>query len=549
MKKPLQILPFLLFIFLIQPKVFFGQVLEKVQPFPNAGQSGNEFVELNGKLYFTLTDSIISHPRIWVTDGTDTGTHIFFPTNNSQKLSPKFLHVYNNKLFFTAWMEGHSMQLWVYDENADSCSVLKYDSIVGGDIGITHYSELNNILYYHIDTRNIYGTDGTPNGTFQLTQGNGIFSGIEKYNNELYFSQYDTSGYELRKSNGSPLNVSLVKDIDPTNKHNIFICGVVNNKFLFYANDSIHGYELWATNGTGLGTYLIKDCNPKGDIQNLTYSNFHSIVADNSLYFIVNELDTILPCCGNTVNTYLWSTDGTAINTTKRDSINLHPGGYYEFDFFVMGNKLFFHKTLNGTDSFYVKQLDTGKFYNLTADCPNLPTLPLHQYFNYYNIGRYANEIDGRLYYSTPYTNGLVATDGSCMNTNIYNVNPNITAYIADRSQMYKFKNAIYLIANFDGTGLWRLRDVGLRNENVSAALSIDLYPIPAQKALQLDVRRNMEGSNLYYSITNMLGQSIATGMFTSTIALDVSAFTSGLYTLNVTNAIGEQWSRRFVKE
>jgi ELWxxDGT repeat protein len=407
-----------------------AQVLEKVKYLNYFAGKGNEFVEYKGKLYFTVLDSAKSDYWLWVSDGTDTGTHVFYPQNNDY-LSAKFLHVFNDKLFFVGWQQGYGFQLWVSDGNADSTKVLYTDSFNEvGSIGFTRYCELNNKLYYTIDGKNIYGTDGSKGGTFLLTKTDNNFAGLVKYKNELYFSNNDSLGNELRKSDGTPLNVSIVKDIDPTNSSYPLICGVVNNRLLFYANDSIHGYELWATNGTDTGTYLIKDCNPKGDIEDRNFYGFHSIVAGNKLFFAVQQRDTILPCCSYISNLNLWATDGTSAGSAPFNSIKLYNGFYYtDKDFIILNNKLFFYEENNiSLDSFYYTRTDTIETYNLTANCSNFPAIPTYQNSNYHNFGFYANEIDGKLYYSEYYNHGLAVTDGTCLGTTVYSAKPDYIA-------------------------------------------------------------------------------------------------------------------------
>ncbi|WP_027381969.1 ELWxxDGT repeat protein [Epilithonimonas caeni] len=141
-----------------------------------AGSGPNNFVEYNGKVYFSAADGSTTGTELWVTDGTEQGTSLvkdLFPGSSSS--FPEKMVVYGDKLYFLMSNTGGARQLWE--------------------------------------------TDGTEGGT-KLVESLAVASNLFVYNDNLYIvariTSTDQAGIELYKVNLGTGTLSVSTDI--TNK-------------------------------------------------------------------------------------------------------------------------------------------------------------------------------------------------------------------------------------------------------------------------------------------------------------------------------------------
>ncbi|UQB69359.1 T9SS type A sorting domain-containing protein [Epilithonimonas zeae] len=147
---------------------------------PTAGSSPNNFTEYNGKVYFSASDGATSGTELWVTDGTEQGTHIFkdlIPGSGSS--FPEKMVVFKTKLYFLASGTTGDKQIWE--------------------------------------------TDGTESGT-KMVATLAAASGMLVYNDDLYvsarISSTDQAGIELYKVNLATETLGISSD--STKKLNIY---------------------------------------------------------------------------------------------------------------------------------------------------------------------------------------------------------------------------------------------------------------------------------------------------------------------------------------
>ncbi|HVZ98504.1 MAG TPA: ELWxxDGT repeat protein, partial [Chitinophagaceae bacterium] len=236
---------------------------------------------LNGKIYFSGTTSADGN-ELYVTDGTFGGTSLVKDINAGAASSdPGDMVVFNGNLYFSAFTATEGREIWKSDGTSGGTTILK--DIVSGT-GSSNGGEDS----FHLFT----------NGSFLL-----------------FAAESSGSGIELWKSDGTTGGTSLLKDIntgsDSSNPNNFYL---LNSTILFFATDATHGEELWKTDGTAGGTVLVKDINP-GTASSTSVSlfgfsfplfeSFHTF--NNKAYF--NATD-------GSSNGEIWSTDGTAGNTT-----------------------------------------------------------------------------------------------------------------------------------------------------------------------------------------------------------------------------------------
>ena len=239
-------------------------------------------VEYNGKLYFGANnDENGTEP--WVSDGTTEGTSLLAdidPVSNrsSLLLSSEFVE-YNGKLYFSADDGVNGQELWVTDGTTEGTK-LAIDLNPGEENGSpSELTVANGKLFFRGNDpngRQVFVSDGTAEGTQALATANP--SDIAEYNGKVYFAAGNNEGAngELWVSDGTP---------DGTNKLPLEIrpgelssfpeeFTEFNDKLYFQAigEDEI-GKELWVTDGTVAGTQLVADIDVGGadsDPQDLT---------------------------------------------------------------------------------------------------------------------------------------------------------------------------------------------------------------------------------------------------------------------------------------
>ncbi len=129
----------------------------------------------------------------------------------------------------------------------------------------------------------------------------------------VFWAYNPTYGIELWKSNGTPNNATLVKDIIPgaTGILSTETYGIVAayDRAYFVIDDKVHGKELWVTDGTNTGTHIVTDYIPGASGSGAT------ILLTDSIYAIVHASDG--------TNKGIFKTDGTETGTFKFGGNNL----------------------------------------------------------------------------------------------------------------------------------------------------------------------------------------------------------------------------------
>jgi trimeric autotransporter adhesin len=308
--------------------------------FPGEGFSEpSGFIELNGNLYFTASEShtglyigVIFPSGLWKTDGSESGTvkikniatrfasSIFPATECPDKVR------LGDKILFTAAipliLDTCDIELWESDGTTDGTRLLK-NIDPGVDMANVFgkpnlYTLAGDIVFFAATTREtgteLWKTDGTTEGTIMvsdlcsgpassLSYDPGI-SNFTGFDNSLIFTPFDSVyGYELWISDGSKQGTHLIRDINPgTGNTEVISPLTVNDNMFFGTDDGIHGTELWKTDGTESGTSLVKDIHPSG-------SGFmRSIGEFNGTYFFLAD-DSIH-------GLELWKSDGTSEGTS-----------------------------------------------------------------------------------------------------------------------------------------------------------------------------------------------------------------------------------------
>ncbi len=255
--------------------------------------------------FFAAYDSSFSYLDLWKTDGTPAGTAIV-PGTSSGSLN--FLGTAGSVLIFT---EGSTNNLWRSDGTGPGTFNLSADRPT-----YIPAAALGNDLYFPSSDAGVWTlwkTDGTVAGTAQVkafsdAPTSSFFTGVgwlTPAGSRLFFTVTDTShGEELWVSDGTDAGTHLVKDILPGPGSSIGTPSpvVLNGVVFFTANDGIHGYELWVSDGTDAGTHLVKDIAPGSQSSGISYL----LAAGGRLFFAADD---------GTHGIELWTSDGTGAGT------------------------------------------------------------------------------------------------------------------------------------------------------------------------------------------------------------------------------------------
>ncbi len=261
-----------------------------------AGEAGSyprRFTALGDKVFFTATDTgSESGDKLWVTDGTAQGTHVF------ANLPARNLVVAGNLLYFSS---GGS--LWATD--GASMWSLPAQANDSSDNGTDRFVAHGGLLYF--EGQGLWVSDGSPGGTQAVKPDLNFFFLTPVGNDLLFVAWSPQSGWELWRTDGTSVGTAILKDIapGPQNGHQGFLgFRMVSDGAVVYfqANDGVSGSELWRSDGTAAGTQLVADIVPGADSSNPTpVTIFNGIV-----YFEAND---------GVHGDELWRSDGTPEGT------------------------------------------------------------------------------------------------------------------------------------------------------------------------------------------------------------------------------------------
>ena len=331
---------------------------------PDGEDIDSEFYDFlllaDGRVLFRVDDAP-GGAELWVTDGTEVGTHLLKDINPSGSSFPYGMTLLpNGNVVFVAQDESNGFELWVTDGSEAGTVLLKDINPSGngnpGDLVLLP----NGTILFRADD-GVHGgalwiTDGTAEGTVLLKDINpagddSINALTQMSDGRVLFKADDgTYGHELWISDGTAEGTKRVKDINTTgdSRPDDFVSlgnglaifnaddGVTrrelwvtdgtedgtkvidinasgrsspgepaslgNGLALLQADDGTHGDELWVTDGTVEGTKLVKDFNPTGDADFYQFA----VLSDGSALFIV-DIDG---------GRELWRSDGTSAGTS-----------------------------------------------------------------------------------------------------------------------------------------------------------------------------------------------------------------------------------------
>lgn len=223
------------------------------------GSGAQNFTVLNDKLYFygsdgNDTDTNAAHHSysLFVTDGTVNDIQLVKDINPTENFSSEAgisnMQVFNNELFFTARDGVNGTQVWVSDGTEDGTHVLKtINGATGVSIRVT--AQLDGYLYF-IETNSsaLWRTDGTEAGTVEIKQFDGIVD-MEVIDAGLVISAALNNQTGLWLSDGTDAGTAFYFERSQVQ----WLVGSLGGVALFYEN--IDGETTYYyTDGTSNGT-------------------------------------------------------------------------------------------------------------------------------------------------------------------------------------------------------------------------------------------------------------------------------------------------------
>lgn len=353
---------------------FANQTTELVEDLNHIyGHNGLASETLNGKLIYFGQDNTHGY-EVFTSDGTEAGTHLLKDINSQSFGStifsgenPQFFK-HNNKLYYRC-TDGTGYEPCVTDGTPEGTKILKnisqfYQSI-NADPFFNKFDD-NTILFGADDgtnntasASNLWRTDGTEQGTYQLSRINIISGGTAKVNGNLYYStennlQNSQYIYSIAQTNGTSAGTKIFKTVLNEAGRNVFvnILGDIQNRMIYSFNfTDLHGSNEYDKLISSDGT------NPNNDIELGKFSSIfrNGIVYKNRMYFYGRLFGDNMA--------RLFETDGT-VSGTKIATEILTNVINSETQFFQCNDKLF----VNTGNRLYVK--DGNSEFTLLNDSP-----------------------------------------------------------------------------------------------------------------------------------------------------------------------------------
>ena len=287
---------------------------------------------VNGTLYFRANSPGYGQ-ELWKSDGTPEGTVLLrdLAAGSRSSVLDHFVNV-EGTLYFSANTGSNADELWKSDGTPEGTVLVKdtrslndpyyphSSRIAGigpGGGGLVFFMQVTLAGTYGQQLQHVYtvwGTDGTPHGTFRLRDaasgaGFQFWGRSEWVNGTLYFVAYDRLRWGLWKYDGTQPGAVPVRNA--AREQGIDFRGVGNRLFFAVAGPS--SFELWESDGSPSGNRLLFTLPLGGQgriFQTLT-------VMGGVLYFAA---------AGPAMGAELWRSDGTLEGTRLVRDINARSG-------------------------------------------------------------------------------------------------------------------------------------------------------------------------------------------------------------------------------
>ena len=304
----------------------------------------SDFTEVNGKLFFTADDPIVSGRELWVSDGTEDGTQLVQDIHTGSDSSgvprsgdPQQLTEFNNQLLFTVVDDLNDRELWASDGTSAGTDRVKNINAGSQGSNIQQVTPVGNKVFFVADDgingEAVWVADPVA-GTVTLAAdvtGSPIdkVSGLTEFNGGVAF--YNDIADAVYHTDGSaPTLLTTMNLVDLDGPNPLF---VEANGLLFFVSDAPgFGEELHTVTPGGV-TNRVADLymgptgsNPRG-----------LVVLNNEVYFSASSFDGV----GET-GVELFKSDGATVSQVKDINSGVAGASSSPADLTVSGNQLFF---------------------------------------------------------------------------------------------------------------------------------------------------------------------------------------------------------------
>ena len=250
------------------------------------GSDPSGFVPFRGKVFFAATDqsagfstpTLGSGRELWATDGTPAGTRLVrdintdrVPAQATDSSDPAGLVVFRDRIWFAATDRPTGRELWTSDGTGEGTALFMDISPGQFSSNPTRLTVVGDLLYFIVDQRALWCTDGTAAGTRRVhpaedpdlrTPG---WDRLVALGHRLFALRVRAGFHELWTSDGTTEGTRALKVlapfVTPFGDPEIAVAG---GRLVFSAESAFEGRELWVSDGTDDGTRLLRDFWPGG---------------------------------------------------------------------------------------------------------------------------------------------------------------------------------------------------------------------------------------------------------------------------------------------
>jgi len=350
----------------------------------------------NGKIYFVGTNKTNNY-ELWVSDGTESGTHIVKDIVQGAIGSyPKSFVIYKDLLYFGITNQSNEKELWRSDGTEAGTNLVKQIPITSLKTMKVFKNKLWITSYFLNEYGDLIVSDGTEKGTKLFTGSDTINPLVTNArilavtDSIMYLiGNITTSGFgtELIRTDGTEEGTKVINDLieGPNGSENNPFGFLLTDKDIYYIaySEKLNPptktvVQLWKSNGTAEGSKVLKNLNINYlPVYDYSFSNY-----ENNVYF--NTYNETLGFSGGVFN--LWRTDGTEQGTIKfeKDSGNISLGfvSYNNNMYYLNGalhheiwktdgiNKKFIYKTgfFDEKQAYIKSYIIDNKLYYLYSD-------------------------------------------------------------------------------------------------------------------------------------------------------------------------------------
>jgi len=296
----------------------------------NPGEASSNLSHLtpmNEKLYFTAT-TVAEGNELWVSDGTEAGTHIVKDINPGTDGSAiSSITAIDNKLYFNAISADGDNELWISDGTEDGTKLLI--NINKEPIsGLTPKSNIYRVgdKFVFMKGNEVWVSDGTAEGTADTGEASNAISLNADMGDYKVLLLRNNGSYKIMKTDGTLEGTSIIENFDDIDSDFLAVTG----DKLFFVGSKASGEteKLYVSDGTA------DSAEPFLDADNEEITDVYALRG-------IDEMMLIRTVTHNsTENIYkLYASDGTSAGTKVLDEKTTEGGNFY-YDGFVFAGGL-----------------------------------------------------------------------------------------------------------------------------------------------------------------------------------------------------------------